>query len=1043
MTPELTPTPILRCRFFGPLAIELNGWPLPRVFTRKDEWLLVLLALHRGNAVERRWLAGQLWPDSTESTALLNLRKRLWELRKALGAESRRLVIATESTLGLDLTDCFVDVLEFDRLIQRGDEASLEQAVALYRGPLLEDCYEDWIHRERERRHHVFVLALETLGRRAFEARDWIRAERHLRLLVTIEPFRESACRLLMQVMAGRGDAPSAIAVYRDLQRRLLDEQQAEPDTETRKLFEELRAAARRRALSAPHVAPSALGRPPSHNLPNPMTRFLGRSQELSELGHLVCERRLVTLTGEGGTGKTRLALEVAARRVLDLRDGVWLVELASVAGPEHVAQTVAQVLKVKAEPEIPLGQTLAEAMRDRELLLVLDNCEHLCSVTAALVSDLLRSCSLVSVLSTSRVPLGVPGEQQYRVPPLSVPEAGSPPNELEEFGSIALFVDRAQLRRPSFALAATNAETVVQICRRLDGLPLAIELAAARLDVLHLETIARELHDRYTLLALESASCTPRHATLRAALAWSYSLLSEAERRLFAALSAFAGGFTLEAVETICASETGTGVDPRGLLLRMVASSLVSLAGQDGEPRYRLLEPMREYAAEKLSQTNRSEPLFSRHREYYLAFAEQAVSELFGKEQAIWLGRLDREHDNLLTALARSIERRDAASALRLGAALWRYWDIRGRWADGRKQLALALSLPTVESRTMERAAALHGAGLLARNMRDMATAHASVEESLAIRRELKDRAGAAASLHLLGLFAYTHDNDVARRCYQESLAIRREIGDRWAIAGSLTQLGNIDCDEGKYDAARSQFMEALSIFQEFGDQSRVAAVRSNLARIDEDQGEYESARKGYEAGLAVYRNLNDRPLIAELTASLAGVILHKGEFEYAFELYQEGLAIHRDLGNKEGMAVALNGLGLLRLRRGDPEAARPLLEEGLALCREWERKPGIVQSLLYLGDVALSESDPSSARSYFEEALPIARECKSKRSEAALLRGLGDVAREVHEFSRALSFYQESLQIRQELGDKLGVAESLERCAELARWREGSETR
>jgi predicted ATPase/transcriptional regulator with XRE-family HTH domain len=482
-------------------------------------------------------------------------------------------------------------------------------------------------------------------------------------------------------------------------------------------------------------------------DLPVPMTSFIGRARELAAVKQRFSSARLLTLTGPGGCGKTRLALQAAAELADKFADGVCFVELAPLGDPRLVPQSVASALGVREEPTRPLPVTLIDTLHRRQLLLVLDNCEHLIAACAELAHILLSACPQLHVLATSREVLGVAGEMAWRVPPLASPDPQRPvPVEhLLQYEAVQLFVERARTVQPTFTVTERNAAAVAQVCHRLDGIPLAIELAAARVKVLTVEQIAARLDDRFRLLTGGSRIALPRQQTLQAAIDWSYDLLSEPERRLWRRLSVFAGGWTLEAAEAVCA---GAGLDAAEVLDRLtslVDKSLVTVDAMAGEARYRLLETIRQYGREKLERSGEAAVIRRQHLEWHVGLAERAEPELTGPDQAVWLEKLEAEHDNLRAALEWSqVEAQGEQIGLRVAAALWRFWLVHGHLREGRRWLEGMLA-GSPEAWPAVRAKALYGAGALAEDQGDYAAARAFFAESLALRRELLD-AGAFA---------------------------------------------------------------------------------------------------------------------------------------------------------------------------------------------------------------------------------------------------------------------------------------------------------
>jgi predicted ATPase/DNA-binding CsgD family transcriptional regulator len=594
----------------------------------------------------------------------------------------------------------------------------------------------------------------------------------------------------------------------------------------------------------------------PKGNLPLQLSSFVGRKREMAEVEGLLVDHRLLTLTGPGGCGKTRLALAVASNLADGFEVGAWWVGLASLSDPDLVARAVAQALDVREAPGRSFVEALAEHLRSKEALLVLDNCEHLVAACAALADALLRVCPDLRVLATSREALGVAGERAWLVPPLSLPDLLHPYSiqELTRYEAVRLFVERAEAAASDFALTEQDAPVLAQLCRRLDGIPLAIELAAAKTRVLSVDQISARLDNTFRLLAGGSRTALPRQQALRAAMDWSHDLLSEDERTLFRRVSVFAGGFTLEAAEEICSGEGIEKDDVLDLLTHLVDKSLVLVIKRGGgsrseEARYRLLETIRQYASEKLDESGEKAALRSRYAGFFLALAEEAEPNLLGPEQAAWVERLEREYDNLRAALGWLREEGEAERSLRLGGALWRFWWLKGHFTEGKDQLEAILNLRGAETRTAERAKALFVLGELSRRRGDYAGGdHAEArrcqEESLGIYRELGDRERTAAALSELGRISLElEDWDTARSFLEESLRIYRELDDDHGLAVALESLGWLAHFEGSNAAARPFLEEALAIFGGLGDSLYVGICLYLLGSIATDQGDYATA--------------------------------------------------------------------------------------------------------------------------------------------------------------------------------------------------------
>jgi len=974
-TQALQATTPLTITLFGPFAIRLEGQPLPRLRSHKEQWLLALLILRANRPVERDWLAGTLWPESTQSQAANNLRRSLWILRQALGTQAARLLSPSLHTVQLDLASAMVDVFAFDRAVAQTDFAALETAVKLYGGPLLEGCTEEWVFAERQSREQAYLSALEKLTAQAMANGDLETAVTYLRQVVLADPLRESAQRSLMQALADQGNPAAAILAYRDYRLLLRRELNTDPAPETMALFQQIRQDARRLALpaSSPALAPVATPQARTISLPTPVTRLIGREQELVEIGACLLASRLVTLTGTGGVGKTRLAIEVARQVAEDYAQGVWFVELAPIVESALVIPTVASTLSVQEAAGHALLQTLIDHLGAKQALLVLDNCEHLIDACAQLVDTLLRNCPHLRILATSRQSLGLTGEVAFRIPSLTVPpdlsrKAGGEKRlhgesaekdqmpVILEYEAARLFVERAHQARPAFRLSARHAEPISRICRQLDGIPLAIELAAARLQVLSIEEIDARLEDRFRLLTGGSRTALPRQQTLQAALDWSYDLLSPEERQLLQRLSVFVGGWTLEATEAVCSGEEIEARQMLDLLASLVDKSLVIAEEWEDKTRYRLLESVRQYSRERLQASREERHWRDRHLQFYLSLAEEAEPELTGVAQTEWLERLESEHDNLRAALIWSRQEKKCAEAgLRLAGACWRFWNIRGYWSEGREHLQAILSQEAAGPQTPARARALNAVGHMAFDQGDYTAARAFYEESLAIFRKLGDKQGIALSLGNLGNVAYSQGAyATARALFEQGLPELRESGNKWGVAGSLNSLGNVAKDQGEYTRASSLYRESLALRRELGDRHGLAYTLLNLGNVAYLQGDYAAARTPFEECLAEFRELGDKWGVAGSLNSLGLIALYQGDYATACALLEECLAVFRELGDRRGVAASLNSLGLVAYRQGDNAVAWNVLGESLAINRELGDKWGIAESLQALAALA-----------------------------------------------------------------------------------------
>ena len=776
----------------------------------------------------------------------------------------------------------------------------------------------------------------------------------------------------------------------------------------------------------------------PRNNLPSQLTSFIGREHEIAEVKRLLGATRLLTLTGAGGCGKSRLALQVASEVLDDYPDGVWLVELAALGEPSLVTQQVASVVGVQEEPGEALLTTLTNFLKSRKMLVVLDNCEHLIQTCAELANTLLKACPDLRILSTSREPLGISGETTWRVPSMSLPDLEHLPDleSLTQYEAVRLFIDRARSVSPRFEVTNENAPSVAQVCHRLDGIPLAIELAAVRVRMLSAEQINERVEDRFRLLTGGSRSALPRQQTLRALVDWSYDLLSESEQVLFSRLSVFAGGFTLDAAEAVCADGDVETDDVLDLLSGLVDKSLVTTERvPEGPARYQMLETLRHYGLEHLSARREDEEAT---RDRYTAYFQSLLREADeagrpGWEK--WSSRLEQEHDNLRAVLQVSLEGHDVDLGLGTARLMYSFWDARGHWSEGREWLAKFLDLPEASRRTESRAKALQAAGDLAMFQYDRESAWRLLEESLDIFRELGNRAGEAYDLESMAYLSKVFgDFEAACRLAEDSLAILREIGDKKRIANSLYLLGQVHHMQSDDEAARTYYEEALEAHKEAGNRQGVAYALNNLGLLAYYVGDLSTARARYEESLAISRELGDTHTMVMWIQNLGGVSLAEGDHAKARSYFEQGLNLSREQGFKNLIASSLRALGSVSIHEGDHETAALYCEESLSISRELKDRPQIAAALVDLGNIAQYQGDYLVARDLCEQGHAIYRELGDRGGVSLSLINFGEIAYTLDEYGAARSYFEEALTIGQELGEKHTVNGALDGFASLA---------
>jgi predicted ATPase len=697
--------------------------------------------------------------------------------------------------------------------------------------------------------HHQVLDALYRLASFYERRGDCEQARRYAAWQLELDPWREEAHQQMMRALALSGQRSAALAQFETCRRVLKKELNAEPMHESITLIERIKLG----DLASVHR---------EHNLPAALTPLIGRQRELTEVAQLLenpaC--RLLSLTGPGGIGKTRLALQAAADQVGLFADGVWFVELAALSEPALVPQTVAAALDLREQAARPLRDLLSDYLRSREVLLVLDNCEHLVEACAQFVEFLLRACPGLCVLVTTRELLDIDGEQVLSLQPLATPNPSHLPSlaVLSQYEAVRLFIDRTMRARPQFALTGDNAFAIAKICHRLDGIPLAIELAARVKDMPE-EQIAEQLDRRLQLLTSGSRTAWPQHKTLRATMDWSYSLLSERERRLFQRLSVFAGGWTLEAAEAVCVDELILVEEVPVLLTQLVNKSLVA-ANASG--RYWLLETIREYASEKLSDAQEIETVRSRHTRFFSELAKAGQSTLRGPEQIVWSKRFVTELDNLRTAFHSAQERGDVEIYASLAVSLTWFWEWCGYLHEGRQWLEIALNATVTRPISSELlAGVLFGLGALALRQADFTLAAQFLEQSLVLQRTMDAQSSIAEIVLYLGNIGLTTgDFEQASACYKESATLFRRLGNPWGAALSIGNLGFVALFQRELAQAQVLFDEAMALLHAVGDWFFSGSILLGKGYVHLLQGEQERAEAITRDGLRMINEAGDR---------------------------------------------------------------------------------------------------------------------------------------------------------------------------------------
>ena len=887
----------------GSRTITQDAWRL-----RKAAALIKLLALAPGHRMHREQAMDLLWPDSGRRAASNNLRKTLHVTRRNLdsaagagylASEDESLVLCPGGELWVDV-DAFEEAVATARRAR--DPGAYRAALELYSGELVPgDRYEEWAEGRRQELRHTW-LSLHVELARAYEGRgEYEKGIELLQRTVLEEPTNEQLHVALMRLYALSERRGEALAQYGRLVEALSGQLNAQVSATTERLREE---------IAAGRFPPAQLTVPPTeeqsdfgrHNLLASRTSFVGREHEMMEIKRHLTMTRLLTLAGAGGSGKTRLALEIARGLVGAYPDGVWLVELAPISEGELVPQTVARALEIREQPGLPLTDTLVGALRTKKMLLILDNCEHLGDAVGGLVGLLLDICPHLRLLATSRQAIGAVGEVIWPVSLLSVPDPKrvSTVEQLEGYESVRLFVDRARQRNPAFALRPDNAQAVAQICVRLEGLPLAIELAAARIRMLPPKALLNRLSNRLKLLTGGPREFSERQRTLRSTIEWSFALLDEGEQQLFGRLAVFSGGCTLEAIEAICDTKGDPPVEAfEGVSSLLDKNLLGQEEGPGEEPRFVMLETIHEFAREKLGESPEAEEMKRVHAEYFLTLAEQAKPRINEAERDLWRSRLETEHGNLRAALRWAMDRQDYSTALRVADAIFWFWFHRGYWKEGRGWLEEALGLPTASTPTVERAEALTGVGILAWIQGDHDVARSRLEESVGLCRNIQYKYGLVHSLHFLSMEMLGQgDTKAARSMADESVEIARAGDSGFDLAIVLANLGLAAHTQDDYAVARSVLRECIEICRQIGDNWLLSLPYRHLGYMELRAANYEQATALFKEGLSALRDVKEKWFIARAVETLAISSAMQGDYVRAARLFGAGETLREAAG-------------------------------------------------------------------------------------------------------------------------------------------------
>jgi predicted ATPase/DNA-binding SARP family transcriptional activator len=931
----------LKIYTLGDFRILWGGEPVTSLRSRKAQALLVYLA-STNQAHAREVLAELFWGDSSQSRAMSNLRDVIHTLRKHL----EPVIDVTRYTIGLNpKSDVWIDAAEvnsaFEITQKEGDALTagkarqIEKALRLYEQDFLEGFFlrgargfEEWLVVERERIRMATLDSLLVLVRHFEREANFKKGIYYARQALELEPLMEVSHQLLMRLLALSGRRSEALIQYRNCQQVLQKELGTEPSEETRDLYERLL-----RGESLPGVSV----RKSKHNLQIPFPSLIGRGMELGKVSKQLEDPdcKLVTLLGVGGIGKTSLGLHVAEKMIAVFPDGVWLVELASFFEPEMVPDKIAAVFGVTAQEArggLEVTEILINFLRDKSLLLVLDNCEHLIEACASFSSKLLNGCPSVKILATSRETLGLREERPFQVAPLSFPPLESPPKRIVDYPAIQLFVERASHAQPSFHLTAENIPEITEICRELEGIPLAIELAAARARVISLDQIAKRLQDRFRLLTGGPRISLPRHQTLQATMDWSYELLTDLEQSQLRRLAVFSGGWTLKAAEEVVSFGEVDQNAVLDLLSNLVDKSLVLVKDQGTRMRYRMLETVRQYGLRMLSEKGEFEKTRHRHANFFVQLAEQTDEGLRDSRQVEAMEILDTEHDNLRGALRWAIESRNPDLALRLVGALGWFWLMRGHWKESGLWFKKALDLGNTANPSI-RAKAICRAGELEVFRGNVVGLPDLFEEALEIYQQEGDQEGLAWVYTLIGQTKLWTDTepDQAIDYISKGIELFDHLGIDWGIAFALKYLGMLIEYDGEYERGMNLQKEGISIFERIGDSWNEAHSLFLLGRSAARNNDLKLADWASEQCLRKSSLIEDKVMVAHALRGLSQSALQKNDSEHMEEIHIEALEALQKIGDEYCIGLVLRGLGEVKQRKGDFTKAYQFLKQSL----------------------------------------------------------------------------------------------------------------
>ncbi len=1053
----------MRILLLSQFALEDNGKRFEPMSSYKASALLALLSYYPGRVFSREVLAELFWPEVTPVASRTSLRGALFlirELFSSVGVEPDTVIQSSRTQISFNQQSFITDVMEFMAAMQLADQAKhpheklsyLSKAVSMYSGDLLPGYYESWVSGEREKLAEMYLSALRQIEVNSLSTGDKSSAIAALKKIITADPVEEEAYLRLMRLYMEEHRPDLAVTLYQRLETTLKQQMEISPSAEAQELAASLSI---KKSAHKPNIpddlslnADQTKDEKPSQenlvnntSLPQAMNSFRGRSHETDWLVQTLKELngfpRIITLTGPGGIGKTTLAVEVANWCRLYFAGRILFVSLTEISTADKLPAALLEAMGINHIPALtPLDQ-FHQVVGETPFLLILDNMEQLVTSEQAgavrkLLLTLCKNNPHLRCLATSRIRLNVRGEQCFPVPPLAVPsEKEDDITSIANNEAVSLFLDRARETRHDFTLTVHNMKAIVALCSKFEGIPLAIELAAGWVWALSPQQMLERFNNSLKLQARNDNSVLERHRTMRAILNESYALLSEIHAMVLRHMAIFKGGCSLEAIAAICSQNallTGSLEDTVLFSLSSLLdhSLVAAVTENDEEMRYRLLEPVREFAEELLKDTDEEESAREKHLNYYFHFADQWALRLIGPDSLAALTILRREQDNIRAALEYGLSSPDYIDiCARFVSALVRFWHINGNWHEGRDYLSRVIEALDISLPADLVIKCLHGAGMLAYAQGDYNAATLLIHKANGLVDSIDNPVLKADILSLQALVAYAQgDYTGADSILRTALEIRSILNDTFGSAQCLNYAGMVEAAKGNRNLAIKSYRESLILFRELRDKASIAQVLYNMGAVGFAMGDYEQTREWTEESLAIRRSIADKGGVCASLTTLANLNAMQGDLDTSEQLNLEALSIRREIGNLVGAAHSYINLGLIYYYRGDNTTAKDYYLQSLRIRRDAGDLRGTADTLMNMGILYYAQKHFYDAEQQYDEALQLYRKMKDASGVASCLVNLAGLAEESGNLALAVKYYQESLESRRERGDQKGIA-------------------